>query len=57
MLDTHDEEVVVVVAHGTMISLFVARYNGVEPHGLWQRLGLPSLCVLAVPGFGMQEVT
>ena len=44
-----------VVAHGTVISLFVARYNEVDAYDLWQKLGLPSFCVLSVPGFEMRE--
>ena len=47
VLDEREEEVVPIVAHGTVISLFVARYNDVEPYELWRRLGLPSFCVLS----------
>jgi broad specificity phosphatase PhoE len=54
VLDEREEEVVTIVAHGTVISLFVARYNDVEPYELWQRLGLPSFCVLTVPGFELR---
>ncbi len=54
VLDARDENVVVVVAHGTVISLFTARYNDLEPYELWRRLGLPSLCIFTVPGFGMR---
>lgn len=39
-----------IVAHGTVISLFVARAVGMEPAPLWKRLGLPSFIVLAMPG-------
>jgi broad specificity phosphatase PhoE len=38
-----------VVAHGTVIALWTARAVGVEPFSLWQRLGLPSLVVIAWP--------
>ena len=38
-----------IVAHGTVISLYVARAAGVEPLPLWQRLGLPAFVVLALP--------
>jgi broad specificity phosphatase PhoE len=38
-----------VVAHGTVISLFVALSAGVEPFPLWSRLGLPSFVVLSLP--------
>lgn len=55
VLDEREEEVVPIVAHGTVISLFVSRYNDVEPYELWRRLGLPSFCVLSVPGFKIQE--
>lgn len=39
----------VVVAHGTVISLYLARKVGLEPYGLWRRLGLPSYAVLSWP--------
>lgn len=37
----------IVVAHGTVISLYVARAAGIEPFPLWQSLGLPSYVVLS----------
>ena len=37
----------VVVAHGTVIALYVARVAGIEPFPLWQSLGLPSYVVLS----------
>ena len=40
---------VVIVAHGTVISLFLAARAGVEPFPLWRRLGLPSYVVLSRP--------
>ena len=39
----------IVVAHGTVISLFVAAHAGVEPFALWKSLQLPSYVVLALP--------
>lgn len=57
VLETRDEEVVAVVAHGTVISLFIAQYNDVEAYELWRQLGLPSFCVLSVPGFEVREAT
>ncbi len=57
LLDEREEEVVAIVAHGTVISLLVARHNDIDALGFWQRLGLPSFCVLAVPGFELQEVS
>ncbi len=35
-----------IVAHGTVISLFVAAQTRTAPYPLWQRLSLPSLVVL-----------
>lgn len=45
-----------VVAHGTVISLFVARHNDTDPYVLWRSLGLPSLCVLTLPAFELRQV-
>lgn len=42
-------QTVAVVAHGTVISLYVAHATGVDPFSLWQQLGLPSFVVLALP--------
>jgi broad specificity phosphatase PhoE len=39
----------IVVAHGTVISLFTAAHAGLVPFPLWQSLGLPSYVVLALP--------
>jgi broad specificity phosphatase PhoE len=41
----------VVVAHGTVISLFAAAHAGLAPFPLWQSLQLPSYIILALPGF------
>ncbi len=49
VLSSHAGETVVVVAHGTVISLFVARYAQVSPFSWWQKLGLPSFVVLDLP--------
>jgi broad specificity phosphatase PhoE len=54
VLDEREEKVVAMVAHGTVISLLVARHNDINAFGFWQRLGLPSLCVLAVRGLELQ---
>ena len=47
---------IVIVAHGTVISLFVARSADVEPFTFWRRLGLPSFAVLSVPGLALLSV-
>ncbi len=45
-----------VVAHGTVISLFVARSVGLEPFPLWSCLGLPSFVVLSLPAMKLVSV-
>lgn len=57
VLDSREDEVVAVVAHGTVISLFIARYNDVEAYELWRKLGLPSFSILSVPEFGLRRST
>lgn len=56
VLDERGEAVTAVVAHGTVISLLVARHNEVDAYGFWRELGLPSFCILSAPGFELQEV-
>lgn len=45
-----------VVAHGTVIALFVAAAAGAAPFPLWQRLGLPSYVALALPGLELETI-
>lgn len=45
-----------IVAHGTVISLFVAAHAGLDPFPLWQRLGLPSFVALILPEKRLIEV-
>lgn len=46
---------VVIVAHGTVLTLFVAHHTGVAPLPFWQRLGLPSFVVLSLPELALLE--
>ena len=56
ILETAQGESVVVVAHGTVISLFVGRCMGVDPLPIWQQLGLPSYVVMSVPDLTEMEI-
>ncbi len=50
---------VAVVAHGTVIALYVASLWGMsarEGYGLWRRLGLPSLVITRAPGLSAPVV-
>lgn len=49
VLERTGEGNVAIVAHGTVIALYVAARAGVEPLPLWQRLGLPSFVALSLP--------
>jgi broad specificity phosphatase PhoE len=45
VLETYRKRRVIIVAHGTVISLLLARANQFEPLPLWKSLGLPSFVV------------
>ena len=45
----HPDKNIVVVAHGTVITLFVEKFNSLETFSFWKRLGLPSFVVLSLP--------
>jgi broad specificity phosphatase PhoE len=46
ILNNHANKTVVIVSHGTVIALFVARLTGLSDLLLWQELGLPSFIVI-----------
>jgi broad specificity phosphatase PhoE len=56
VLERHPSGTLGVVAHGTVITLFVSRATGLEPFPLWRRLGLPSFVVLSLPELAVQEI-
>jgi broad specificity phosphatase PhoE len=47
LLEEYPSENLAVVAHGTVISLFVSRTCAVEGYALWERLEMPSYVVLS----------
>lgn len=55
VIDAHAEGNIAIVAHGTVISLFVAAHNQINSFELWQRLAMPSFVVLALPHFVLME--
>jgi len=46
VLNYYGDKTIVIVAHGTIISLFVSRLTGISDLFLWNELGLPSFVVL-----------
>lgn len=56
VLDQHPDKTIVIVSHGTVISLYAAQVAGIDPFPLWQRLHLPSYIVLSRPDLEILEV-
>jgi broad specificity phosphatase PhoE len=56
LLARYPGETIAVVAHGTVISLFVAdRCSGVDGYTLWKQLDLPACVVLSLPDFTLKS--
>jgi broad specificity phosphatase PhoE len=47
---------VVVVTHGTVMSLFVAAATGVDAFGFWKRLEMPCAALLTLPELGLDAM-
>lgn len=56
VIERHGGQTTVVVAHGTVITLYVSRLAGLEPFPFWKRLGLPSFVVLSLPDLKLLDV-
>lgn len=47
----YPDQTIAVVAHGTVITLFVEKRTGLEPYQFWKKLDLPSFVVFSLPGY------
>ena len=57
LLAEHPDESVVVVTHGTVMTLFVQLTTpGIVPMEFWQRLGLPSAAILNRPNLDLERL-
>ncbi|HSR29857.1 MAG TPA: histidine phosphatase family protein [Anaerolineae bacterium] len=56
VLERHPHGNLAIVCHGTVISLFIARANHLDPFPFWKRLGLPAFAVLSLPDLDLLEV-
>ena len=56
VIEKHGNRTIIVVAHGTVISLFVSRLANLDPFSLWKSLDLPSYIVLSLPDFGLLKI-
>jgi len=50
-LAAHPAGDLAIVAHGTVMTLFVAHHAGVAPYPFWRALGLPALVALRLPEY------
>jgi len=48
VLNSHQDKNIVIVAHGTVISLYISWLTGCAGYDLWKQLGLPSFVVLDI---------
>ena len=49
-------QTIAVVAHGTVITLFVALYHPIDVYTFWDRLTLPSMVVLILPNLNLANI-
>ncbi len=56
VLAAYPDDTVAVVAHGAVLSLYLAQVVGIDPYPFWQRLGLPAFVVLARPTLAVLTV-
>lgn len=56
VLELHPHGNPAIVAHGTVMTLFIARANRLDPVPFWKSLGLPAFAILSLPGFHLLEV-
>jgi len=57
LISQNRDQNLVVVSHGTVITLFVANNCGIEPFPFWSRLDLPSFVVLSTPDLEVLSIT
>ena len=55
-IDAATDPNVVIVSHGTVISLLVARRSGLDPMKIWSGLATPCYLVLELPSFSLLDI-
>lgn len=56
LLDQHPGQSLAIVAHGTVITLFIQKIHPISPFEFWRSLGLPALLVVERPGLRLIQV-
>jgi broad specificity phosphatase PhoE len=57
ILTEHPGQTLAVVAHGTVMSLFVAYNNSIDPFTFWKSLALPCFVVLSLLKFTIETIS
>ena len=56
VIEKFPRQTIAIVAHGTVITLYVSCLANLEPFIFWKRLGLPSMIVLSLPDLQVEEI-
>lgn len=56
IVSEYPDKSIAIVAHGTVITLFVEKVTGLEPYQFWKKLDLPSFVVFSLPGYKLVTV-
>jgi broad specificity phosphatase PhoE len=51
VVEEHAGKNILIVAHGTVMTLFITAYNPIKPVPFWQQLKMPDFVVLTQPSF------
>ena len=54
VLGEYPNEPLAIVAHASVMALFVAHYNEVDALSFWQKLEMPDVVMLSLPGFRLK---
>lgn len=56
LLQRQEDENIVIIAHGTVNTLFTAQYNDIDSYDLWSSLKMPAIIVLDLPTFTLDTI-
>ncbi|MBL8162223.1 MAG: histidine phosphatase family protein [Anaerolineae bacterium] len=56
LVDSDDDETVIVVSHGTVLALYIASLTGLDAFSLWELLDMPSYAVVSLPDLEVREI-
>ena len=56
ILKSYEDKSIIIVAHGTVISLFVSWLSGCDGYCLWRDLGLPSFVLLDLQSRALMKI-